>query len=69
MKTERNYGKNYKSRIFQYYLGFPANEKFRDKMRKFSVAFRKISRFFAKINESKTKLFFWCLLVVLNSIY
>ena len=40
-------------------LGFPANETFREKMRKFSVAFRKlfreISHFFAKINEAKTK--------------
>ena len=40
-------------------LWFPANETFREKMRKFSVTFRKlfreISHFFAKINEAKTK--------------
>ena len=40
-------------------LGFPANETFREKMQKFSVAFRKlfreISHFFGKINEAKTK--------------
>ena len=38
-------------------LGFPANERFCGKMRKFSVAYRKlfceISHFFAKINEAK----------------
>ena len=36
-------------------LGFPANETFREKMGKFSVAFRIFS---AKINEAKTKLNF-----------
>ena len=40
-------------------MWFPANVTFREKMRKFSFAFRKlfreISHFFAKINEAKTK--------------
>ena len=42
-------------------LGFPANETFREKMRKllveFRKLFRKISHFFAKINETKTNKF------------
>ena len=43
--------------IFNCELGFPANETFCEKMRKFSVAFLKLfcvtSHFFAKINEAK----------------
>ena len=36
------------------YIGFPANENFRKKMRYFEkISFREISRFFAKMNIAK----------------